>query len=436
MSSRLKGMIKVTIVCLVSTAFTIVLLEISAFLAYPYLFDKPFSRSDIRKNLLQNVEKIGADGVLEPFKNPFFVSETVIHPYLGFVQDPETAEIARLGFWQNPQEMKRSPDRVIIGITGGSVALSLFLNAGDALKQQLAATPAFAGKEIRLFCFALGGFKQPQQLFVLNYMLLLGAEFDEWINLDGYNELNESVNENWRQGIAPIYPRQWKLYARKTFDRNTLRIMVEVQNNERQRSAIRRFFSRTPLLSSVFCLTVWERLDRMKNHRGVELQLKLEAMLASAEKSLQVTGPISSSDDWREILTESVRIWRQSSLTSDAVCRSSGIRYHHFLQPNQYARQAKVFSDTELKTAFYPEGNLFRDVAEAGYPVLSQAGASLLKDGVRFHDLSQLYRGMTDTLFVDACCHINKQGNLILASAIAEAVGQRSEVKGQRSETK
>ena len=47
--------------------------------------------------------------------------------------------------------------------------------------------PAFEGKRVEIVCTALGGYKQPQQLFSLMYFLALGGHFDVWVNLDGFN---------------------------------------------------------------------------------------------------------------------------------------------------------------------------------------------------------------------------------------------------------
>ena len=54
---------------------------------------------------------------------------------------------------------------------------------------QLAAAPAFRGREIVPLCFAHEGYKQPQQLLVLSYFLSIGQELDLVVNIDGFNEV-------------------------------------------------------------------------------------------------------------------------------------------------------------------------------------------------------------------------------------------------------
>ncbi|MFM7869738.1 MAG: hypothetical protein ACKPHU_36420, partial [Planctomycetaceae bacterium] len=56
---------------------------------------------------------------------------------------------------------------------------------------------------------ALPGYKQPQQLMALNYVLSLGGEFDAVLNIDGFNDGALSILENARQKTSIAYPRSW-----------------------------------------------------------------------------------------------------------------------------------------------------------------------------------------------------------------------------------
>jgi hypothetical protein len=55
---------------------------------------------------------------------------------------------------------------------------------------------------------ALGGWKQPQQLFALQLAWLRGGEFDAVINLDGFNEV-AMVAQNVGSGVPAWFPRGW-----------------------------------------------------------------------------------------------------------------------------------------------------------------------------------------------------------------------------------
>ena len=66
----------------------------------------------------------------------------------------------------------------------------------------------FPNNRFKVYNAAIPGGKQPQQLFLLNYLLLLGYEFDIVINIDGYNEVVFPLAENLPNGLWPHYPRR------------------------------------------------------------------------------------------------------------------------------------------------------------------------------------------------------------------------------------
>src|SRR5688500_11752458 len=79
--------------------------------------------------------------------------------------------------------------QLLLGIFGGSVA-AWFCQVGvERLVSQLAAVPAYRGRDIVPLCFAHEGYKQPQQLLVLSYFLSIGQELDLAVNIDGFNEV-------------------------------------------------------------------------------------------------------------------------------------------------------------------------------------------------------------------------------------------------------
>ena len=50
---------------------------------------------------------------------------------------------------------------------------------------------------------AHGGWKQPQQLLALSWILALGGELDVLINVDGFNEVALDGVENAERGVFP-----------------------------------------------------------------------------------------------------------------------------------------------------------------------------------------------------------------------------------------
>src|SRR5262245_34479147 len=140
-----------------------------------------------------------------------------LHPYLGYVYDPDVHRDGSQGFTVGPYGFvdqmaslpKRDDRHVIVGIFGGSVALRFAYEAAPMLTQELRNIPRFAEKEIVLVKAGLGAFKQPQQLMALNYLLVLGAEFDIVVNIDGFNDVALDGFYNRPKGVFPMFPNGW-----------------------------------------------------------------------------------------------------------------------------------------------------------------------------------------------------------------------------------
>lgn len=45
-----------------------------------------------------------------------------------------------------------------------------------------------------------------------------------------------------------------------------------------------------------------------------------------------------------------------------------------------------------------------------------------MRDGVAFFDLTAIFRDVTDTVYIDDCCHLTYQGRDILAREVAQRV--------------
>ena len=103
------------------------------------------------------------------------------------------------------------------------------------------------------------------------------------------------------------------------------------------------------------------------------------------------------------------------------LCEANGATYFHFLQPNQYVEGSKEFTDEERRDAIRDD-HPYRPGATAGYWRLIEAGESLLALGVRFSDLTGVFSGVRETIYVDDCCHMNERGNHLLAKSIAAVI--------------
>ncbi len=66
---------------------------------------------------------------------------------------------------------RTSERQVLVGIFGGSVGAWFCEVGAGRLAAGLAKTPAFQGRDVVPLCFSHEGYKQPQQLLILSYLL-------------------------------------------------------------------------------------------------------------------------------------------------------------------------------------------------------------------------------------------------------------------------
>lgn len=351
----------------------------------------------------------------------------VLHPYLGYVVDPSTLRgVSRHGFrggGEDPPVTRASDQAVVVGIFGGSFAGGTAARSGELLLDELRKIPAFRGRKLLLNTIAWGGYKQPQQLQALSYFLSLGASFDVVVNLDGFNEVALPEPENTSRQVFPFFPSRWALRVSSFSDPDKLKLLGRLSLNAERRKRAARLFSRSPLRYEVVCNLLWARLDSgiVAEQRGLEAQLGDLGPAGAGPGRYLRSGPEFSYASRAELYDDLARVWANGSLQMHRLCRANGIRYFHFLQPNQYFRGSKPLSPWEQSEAFQ-EDHPYRPGVEAGYPLLLGRGARLRDDGVAFHDLTGLFARDVETRYADSCCHLNEQGYDLVARAIGEAI--------------
>jgi hypothetical protein len=354
-----------------------------------------------------------------------------IHPYLGFCYDPNfrgrhlpgEAPPTEWGFTDpanRPPLRKRGPGKVVVGILGASVA-SIFAGQGtEALARELKRSPQFSDKEIEFVSIAIGSFKQPQQLMAFNYALAMGAEFDVLINLDGLNEVAWYCNDNWPHGVSRLYPIGWHWFVPP----GRLAVMgarsAQVAYAEEARRRWAALFECAPLRYSVAANLVWLLRDQGLEDEATRRRPQDEGLPYRAR------GPEDHFAAREDALKQLVADWEQCSLLIHQICQARGIRYYHFLQPNQYVPGSKPLSAQERLIAFAPT-HPSRPAIEQGYVLLREAGRRLAARGVRFHDISMAYARSSETFYNDNCCHINRAGSEALAGPMARAIVETPE---------
>lgn len=358
----------------------------------------------------------------------------LLHPYLGFIPDPARLPerskagllpaAGELGFPYNGTDplAPKAEGELVIGIFGGSFALN-FGNRADLLRRALEGQGVASrtkAEKVRVVVAAAGGQKQPQALMALNYLLALGADFDVVLNIDGFNEVALPAATNVPFSYSPYFPRAWPLLVGK-LDPQVRRLTGEITFLTQRRSERAKHYRDSALRYSWTAGLLWLTSDRRAAFEITELARQREALTPASE--LQATGPTRHYSSDAELYDDLVAVWSRSSRQMDALCKARGIRYLHFLQPNQYVPDSKRLTAKERAEA-YRADHPYRPAVLAGYPKLRVEGAKLASAGIRFYDLSMLFSDVDATVYRDACCHINQTGLDILAHTVAQALAE------------
>ena len=344
------------------------------------------------------------------------IHKEVVHPYMGYVYDPTVEQSSPYGISDTPPVQHRSPDKVIIGIFGGSFADDIAYNMANELSEKL--KPSFPGREFVVVKATIGGYKQPQQLMALNWFTALGGDFDIVINIDGFNDVALPALENVPD-TNPFFPRQWHLRMRTVPDTEFLATVGKIRFLDSVGAKWQSFFRTGPLRYSVTANTVWRIGDQLLYNAAVNQRAKLPKM--SAANTYAAAGPPAPFANDEEMYSALGHLWEESSFQMNAVARAKGIRYFHFLQPNQYIEGSKPMGDEERRVAIRADHPYAKSVRQ-GYPVLRELGKDLARRGVNFVDLTNIYANTRDPLYRDNCCHVNTAGQRLVIDTVVKTI--------------
>jgi hypothetical protein len=346
------------------------------------------------------------------------IHKEVVHPYMGYVYDPSVEQSSPYGISDATPIRHRSDGKVIVGIFGGSFADDISYNMADELAEKL--KPSFPGREFVVVKATIGGYKQPQQLMALNW------EFDIVINLDGFNDVALPALENV-PNTNPFFPRQWHLRMRTVPDTEFLATVGKIKFIDSVGAQWQSFFRTGPLRYSITANTLWRIGDQLLYNAAVTQRAKLPKM--SAANGYAAAGPPVTFANEGEMYSALGHLWEESSFQMNAIANAKGIHYFHFLQPNQYVEGSKPMDADERRVAI-KEDHPYRSSVRKGYPVLSELGKDLVRRGVTFVDLTNVFANTRDVLYRDNCCHVNTVGQRIVVDAMVKTI--RSQVESGR----
>ncbi len=406
-------------------------IEAIAALGHLALSGRPFPKSAIKAAMRSAAGEGGDDRAGQPgAETPFTVDRTnpieVIHPYFGYVADPirsdATWRTSPEGFYDPDGDAgfgPRSPDRWQIGFFGGSFGVGTFLAARSGLPECLAST----GRDVAIRNYSAGGYKQPQQLLILSYLLATGSEFDVIVNVDGFNEVALTYFENVLAGVHPFFPRRWNDRVSTTLSPDRMKKLARLAASEDARAGLARRFYDHALYRSPALALVWQAWDRSLVDAIQQARSRLRGLEGEGAEAdrFQRSGPAHDYTSPETLYPAIAALWENASVQMATLAEGQGARFLHVLQPNQYLEGTKPMSDAERAVAVQLEHPFVAGVLE-GYPRLIEAGRGLRARGIEFLDLTRVYEDHPEPLYRDTCCHVNDEGYRIVVERICEAI--------------
>ena len=264
---------------------------------------------------------------------------------------------------------------------------------------------------------------------VISWFLGLGERYDVVVNLDGFNEVALSMGENYSAGVYPYFPRRWDQRVAGVPDNDRLREIGRITYfQDLQKSLSPKVF---PQLHSLAITRLVARL--LQAIAGTQVSLgRAELRALPIRSDYESKGPFLEYKSQDVLRRAVVNHWARTSRLLDNLVRGEGGEYHHVLQPNQYFEGSKTLTEAELSTAYIDPDGTLGGFARDGYPLLRNRGAVLSASGLFFHDATQIYREIGETIYVDACCHVNQKGDDILAQFVVDEILATTSVPGLR----
>jgi hypothetical protein len=335
------------------------------------------------------------------------------HPFFGFVNNQEGVPMEERKSEVGPDyenELRYSislgrdprPANVFtIGIFGASVAVSFAQHVmedddfADALRARV---PALRDRRIVVRNMAIGASRQPAQLAIATHYMEL---FDLTINLDGYSE--QAIE------MYPEYPIEFPMFGDVFYGKNGTSRYLELLAAENLCHAISAPGLLPVLRHSNAYYLFWyvasAYLKQTFQPRGAEPPELVEQFPFNEE----------------EVRRLYANYYERYTRYQYQLLSANGVHAYFFLQPNQYVAGSKPFSEEERRTALS-----YGDAEEVGarYALLEQKVAELNGAGLPVFDLTPVFRTVSETVYVDSCCHVNAHGNDLIAEAIVAEVAR------------
>jgi hypothetical protein len=298
-----------------------------------------------------------------------------------------------------------APGEAVIGVFGASVAHSFanHLRGGGIAPWYAALTRRF-GRPVRIADLAFSGSYTPTQF---NLLHLSAHRLSAAIFLDG---LNEQFNH------APGCEELARFWAQRPGSpEGTQRPLLDAVDRYDRRVSLTRY----PVLrtSGLLRHTLYRDARRIN-----ELAVRFGVELGGAVRAAGF-GTLPRIPEAR-----ATERWENCARHAHAFARARGLPIFSFVQPNQHAANPKPFTAEERACCVDPPRDTPPSMrpAYAALPArfadLDARARRLRAEGLEVRSLTDVFRDTHETVYVDACCHVNARGNQILADAILSVV--------------
>jgi hypothetical protein len=312
-------------------------------------------------------------------------------------------------------------DEFLVAITGGSVAQWFALQGTETLGQILGEHDVLEDRPLVFLNLASAGYKQPQQLLIVAYLLSLRQDLDMVINIDGFNEVALS-NMNQQQGIHLSMPSSAHLKPLASLGsvatrREILALIVSLEDARRGLKAAEGSLEHSRLAVSYFLAKLKQR-----HYAAAVSELSQEIGEAPTEED-SILHVMPTAEDGEADYHQIATLWLESSHLMASILKHRGIPYFHFVQPNQY--YSTIGSSEGEQASAVSDRSRYRESVEKGYPLILDAAERLAERGTNVFSATTVFDGVSGPVYSDNCCHYNQRGNEILASFIAEKILSR-----------
>jgi hypothetical protein len=393
---------------------------------WAYSQDQAYSGERARQSIRDIVTQMTAElpgveggGEVSDRKEALFT----LHPYFGYDSSLGLKITERaVAHFHDP-----NAKAFTIFVHGGSVAAifaGMQRGALDVLTQRLNEHPSVA-RPVQVFRMATAGFKQPQQLSQLAYLLSRGCTPDVIINLDGLNEIRMGTRHA-ALGMQPTWPSigHWtQAHLSGRPDEQAVGYLVDMEALQREALALSDQVLGWGLHHS--CLLGRLYLSSLGTIRSQWSQVQEEyiehALATNQGNRNQPFGIPPETDD---ALADVIENWFESSVSMHHLCAPRDILYLHVIQPTLHDPGSKLITSAEREKGIGENGmdpNVIR-----GYEMMRARVEDLKRAGVTVLDATRIFADNAQTLYYDSC-HVGRAGNEILAEHIYTALAEALE---------